>query len=45
LFGQVTEGLDQTVPALNAASNPDPAADGVPPIEDLIIYNVAIIVS
>ncbi len=45
LFGQVTEGLDQTVPALNAASNPDPAANGVPPTEDLIIISVAIIVS
>jgi len=45
LFGQVTEGLDQTIPALSAASNPDPAANGVPPTEDLIIYNVAIIVS
>ena len=45
LFGQVIEGLDQTVPALNAASNPDPAANGVPPTEDLIIISVAIIVS
>jgi len=45
LFGQVTEGLDQTIPALNAASNPDPAANGVPPTEDLVIYNVTIIVS
>jgi cyclophilin family peptidyl-prolyl cis-trans isomerase len=45
LFGQVTEGLDQTIPALNAASNPDPAANGVPPIEDLIILNVTILVS
>jgi len=45
LFGQVTEGLDQTVPALNAASNPDPTANGVPPAEDLIIISVAIIVS
>jgi cyclophilin family peptidyl-prolyl cis-trans isomerase len=45
LFGQVTEGLDQTIPALNAASNPDPAANGVPPTEDLIILNVTIIVS
>jgi cyclophilin family peptidyl-prolyl cis-trans isomerase len=45
LFGQVTEGLDQTIPALNAASNPDPAANGVPPTEDLIIISVAIIVS
>lgn len=45
LFGQVTEGLDQTIPALNAASNPDPAANGVPPVEDLIILNVTILVS
>ena len=45
LFGQVTDGLDQTVPALNAASNPDPAANGVPPTEDLIINSVTIIVS
>ena len=45
LFGQVIEGLDQTVPALNAASNPDPAANGVPPTEDLIINSVTIIVS
>jgi len=45
LFGQVTEGLDQTVPALNAASNPDPTANGVPPTEDLIIISIAIIVS
>ncbi len=45
LFGQVTEGLEQTVPALNAASNTDPAANGVPPAEDLIILNVTIIVS
>jgi len=37
--------LDQTIPALNAASNPDPAANGVPPIEDLIILNVTILVS
>jgi len=45
LFGQVTEGLDQTIPALDAASNPDPAANGVPPIEDLIINSVTIIAS
>ena len=45
LFGQVTEGLDQTIPAMNAASNPDPAANGVPPTEDLIINSVTIIVS
>ena len=42
LFGQVTSGLDTTVPALNAASNPDPAANGVPPLETLTIVSVVI---
>ena len=42
LFGQVTSGLDTTVPALNAASNPDPAANGVPPLETITIVNVVI---
>ena len=42
LFGQVTSGLDTTVPALNAASNPDPAANGVPTLEPLIIVSVVI---
>jgi cyclophilin family peptidyl-prolyl cis-trans isomerase len=42
LFGQVTDGLDTTVPALNAASNPDPAANGVPPLETLTIVSVVI---
>ena len=42
LFGQVTIGLDSTVPALNLASNPDPAANGVPPAETLQIISVTI---
>jgi len=42
LFGQVTNGLDSTVPALNAASNQDPAANGVPPAETLRIISVTI---
>jgi cyclophilin family peptidyl-prolyl cis-trans isomerase len=42
LFGQVTSGLDTTVPALNAASNPDPAANGVPPLEIITIVSVVI---
>jgi len=42
LFGQVTDGLDTTVPALNAASNPDPAANGVPTLEPLTIVSVVI---
>lgn len=45
LFGQVTDGLDSTVPALNAAGNPDPAANGVPPSEPLVIESVTIIES
>ena len=42
LFGQVTNGLDTTVPALNAASNPDPVANGVPTLEPLTIVSVVI---
>lgn len=42
LFGQVTAGLDSTVAALNAASNPDSAANGVPPTETLQIISVTI---
>lgn len=42
LFGQVTVGLDSTVPALNLASNQDPAANGVPPAETLQIISVTI---
>lgn len=42
LFGQVTDGLDSTVPALNNASNTDPAADGTPPAELLEIISVTI---
>lgn len=42
LFGQVTEGLDSTIPALNNASNPDPAANGTPPAELLQIISVTI---
>jgi cyclophilin family peptidyl-prolyl cis-trans isomerase len=42
LFGQVTDGLDTTVKALDAAGNPDEASNGVPPLEQLIIESVAI---
>ena len=42
VFGQVTEGLDDTVDALDAAGNPDPAANGVPPIEEVTIESVTI---
>ena len=42
LFGQVTDGLDSTVQALNNASNTDPAANGTPPAEHLEIITVTI---
>jgi cyclophilin family peptidyl-prolyl cis-trans isomerase len=42
LFGQVTGGLDDTVPALDAAGNPDPTANGVPPAEQVTIESVTI---
>ncbi len=42
LFGQVTDGLDDTLPALDAAGNPDPAANGVPPLEEVRIESVTI---
>jgi peptidylprolyl isomerase/peptidyl-prolyl cis-trans isomerase B (cyclophilin B) len=41
LFGQVTSGLDTTVPALNAAANPD-SASGVPTLETITIVSVVI---
>jgi cyclophilin family peptidyl-prolyl cis-trans isomerase len=43
LFGQVTDGLDTTVPALDAAGNPE--NNGVPPLEQLIINSVTIVES
>ena len=42
LFGQVTDGLDTTVKALDALGNPDSAADGVPPLEQIVIESVTI---
>jgi peptidylprolyl isomerase/peptidyl-prolyl cis-trans isomerase B (cyclophilin B) len=42
LFGQVTEGLDTTVVALDALGNPDPAAGGVPPLGLIQIAGVTI---
>jgi peptidylprolyl isomerase/peptidyl-prolyl cis-trans isomerase B (cyclophilin B) len=42
LFGQVSDGLETTVSALDAAANPDPAANGVPPLEELQIISVVI---
>jgi cyclophilin family peptidyl-prolyl cis-trans isomerase/FKBP-type peptidyl-prolyl cis-trans isomerase len=40
LFGLVTDGLDTTVPALDAVGNPD--ANGVPPLEPVTIESVTI---
>jgi cyclophilin family peptidyl-prolyl cis-trans isomerase len=42
LFGQVTDGLDTTVKALDALGNPDQAANGVPPLEQITIESVTI---
>ena len=42
LFGQVTTGLDTTIPALDALGNTDPAANGVPPLEEVRIESVTI---
>jgi cyclophilin family peptidyl-prolyl cis-trans isomerase len=42
LFGEVTDGLDTTVKALDALGNPDQAANGVPPREQIIIQSVTI---
>jgi cyclophilin family peptidyl-prolyl cis-trans isomerase len=42
LFGQVTDGLDTTVQALDALGNSDSASDGVPPLEQIIVESVTI---
>lgn len=40
LFGQVTEGLDDTLVALDAVGNPE--SNGVPPLEEVRILSVTI---
>ena len=45
LFGQVTEGLDTTVVALDAAGNDDPSSNGVPPLTEITIESITIIES
>ena len=40
LFGQVTEGLDSTVVALDAAGNP--SSNGVPPLKEIKIESITI---
>jgi cyclophilin family peptidyl-prolyl cis-trans isomerase len=42
LFGQVTEGLDTTVAAMDALGNDDPAANGSPPLGLIQITSVTI---
>ena len=42
LFGQVTEGLDTTVDALDAAGNDDPSSNGVPPLKEIKIESITI---
>jgi cyclophilin family peptidyl-prolyl cis-trans isomerase len=42
LFGQVTDGFDTTVKAMEAAANPDASANGVPPTEPITITKVTI---
>jgi peptidyl-prolyl cis-trans isomerase B (cyclophilin B) len=42
LFGQVTDGLDTTIKALDALGNPDTAANGVPPLQQIIIQSVTV---
>lgn len=43
LLGEVTDGLDTTVPALDAAGNPE--NNGVPPLEPIVINSVKIVQS
>ena len=43
LFGQVTDGLDSTVTALDAAGNP--SSNGVPPLNEITIESITIIES
>jgi peptidyl-prolyl cis-trans isomerase B (cyclophilin B) len=42
LFGQVTDGLDTTVVALDAAGNPDKNANGSPPLKEIKIESITI---
>ena len=42
VFGQVTDGLDSTVVALDAAGNDDPSSNGVPPLKEIKIESITI---
>lgn len=41
LFGQVTDGLDTTISALNALGG-DPASNGIPPSQQVVINSITI---
>jgi len=43
LFGRVIDGLDTTLPALDAAGNPAPETNGVPPLKPIVITSVRIV--
>jgi cyclophilin family peptidyl-prolyl cis-trans isomerase len=42
LFGQVSQGFDTTVKAMEAAANPDPTKNGSPTLEPIVIEKVTI---
>jgi cyclophilin family peptidyl-prolyl cis-trans isomerase len=42
LFGQAAAGQEDLIAALDAAGNPDPTANGVPPLEQVVITGVTI---
>ena len=42
LFGQVTDGLDTTIPALNALGSNPAASNGVPPSQQIVTQTVTI---
>ena len=42
LFGQAAAGQEDLIAALDAAGNPDPTANGVPPLEQVVITSVSI---
>jgi peptidyl-prolyl cis-trans isomerase B (cyclophilin B) len=42
LLGQVTDGLDTTVKTLDAAGNPDQTANGIPPLQQIVIQSVTV---
>jgi cyclophilin family peptidyl-prolyl cis-trans isomerase len=41
-FGAVTGGLETTVAAIDELGNPDPGANGVPPLEQIVIESVTV---